>query len=90
MMPSYDQQTSRVHRDGPPPIGADGRQVELPAYGLVKPPHARRLQSEAMGTLLGRAGRGLLAVSRTLGVLISCAGAGAAKRVPDGLTSPCR
>lgn len=85
-----DRQSSRVRSVQPPPIGPDGAQIEPPSYGLVRPLESRRLQAEAIGAALRRLGSGLARALATARMLISCAGAGAAKRAPDRLTTECR
>lgn len=88
MGPWYDQNASTVGDGGPPPIGPDGSQPRLHMDAVAA--RSRRARAEAFGAAGRALGRGLLTALGVARTLVSCAGAGAAKRVPDGLTTGCR
>jgi len=87
MGPSYDHNLGHT-RHAVPPIGPDGTQPRLHDDAVVA--RRRRARAEAFGAAPRALAHGLNAVLGVARTLVSCAGAGAAKRVPDGLTTGCR
>lgn len=83
----YDHDLARTH-DAVTPIGPDGTQPRLHIDAVVA--RRRRARAEAFAAAPRALARGLLTALGVARTLISCAGAGAAKRVPDGLTTGCR
>lgn len=87
MGPCYDHNLGHT-RHAVPPIGPDGAQPRLHMDAVVA--RRRQAQAEAFRAAPGVLARGLLAALGAVRRFVACAGAGAAKRAPDGLTTACR